>query len=407
MVREGHGAEAQPGGFDRSFLIVMIRDFFVILVIVTAAEFALKAGMVVWKFQSDGPAAARAQAETVADNVRAIMLNEGGPVAARALYPIIQQNLSDLGWTAAIEPSPVTVDSIEESFGFRPRGAVVENWPEGRHNEGRVELRAEAFCQTCHVRAEIGEVLGVVTVRRYLSDELAAWRESVQLTGMLSVGKIVLHSILLFLLLRARMAPLMRLREVVGGLSRAFGGLDARVRVASADEFGALSRDLNLFLDRIQRIVGELDSVLRRVVSVNDDIMRLQTDLRDRLDGFAAGVRRVERRAMIGARREPMLSTEWFEAMRAAIEGARTAGVNDPQALAERLAAVVDHAERQVETNMALFEQLAELGEESEVFRRDLAEMTRLEERMRGVIESGAALLARLQRHETPAAARA
>jgi hypothetical protein len=400
MARDGLAAEPQVGGFDRSFLIVMIRDFFVILVIVTVAEFALKAGMVVWKFRYDGPEAAQLQAEAVAANVRSIMLNEGGPVAARALYPIMQSNLDDLGWLAAIEPSAVTVASIEETFGFRPRGAVVESWPEGRHNEAQVSIRAEAFCQTCHVQAQIGDVLGVVTVRRYLADELAAWRESIQITGLLAVGKIVLHSILLFVLLKARMAPLMRLREVVGGLSRAFGGLDARVKVASTDEFGALSRDLNLFLDRIQRVVGELDGVLRRVVSVNDDIMKLQGDLRDRLDDFSAGVRRVERGAMLGARREPMLSVEWFEAMRAAIEGARAAGINDPAALAERLSAVVHHAERQVETNMALFEQLARLGEESEAFRRDLSEMTRLEERMRGVIESGAALLSRLQSHQ-------
>jgi hypothetical protein len=401
MTRETLAGEAQLGGFDRSFLIVMIRDFFVILVFVTLAEFALKAGMVVWKFQSEGPAQAAATAERVADNVRAIMLNEGGPVAARALYPIMQDNLGALGWLAAIEPSPVTVASIEETFGFRPRGAVVESWPEGRHNEAQVEIRAEAFCQSCHVNAQIGDVLGVVTVRRYLDRELAAWRESVQLTGLLSVGKIVLHSVLLFLLLKARMAPLLRLREMVGGLSRAFGGLDARVPVASRDEFGALSRDLNLFLDRIQRVVAELDSVLRRVVTVNDDIVRLQTDLRDRLDGFSAGVRRVERNAMLGARREPMLSSEWFDAMRGAIDAARTDGINDPSELANRLAAVVHHAERQVETNMALFEQLAALGEESEGFRRDLAEMSRLEERMRGVVDSGAALLARLRGAET------
>jgi hypothetical protein len=392
------GAEDRLGGFDRSFLVVMIRDFFVILLLVTVAEFALKAAMVVWEFDTAGRAATEDAAREVADNVRAIMVNEGGPVAARALYPIMQSGMESLGFLMAIEPSRVTIDSIQESFGFPPRGVQPPAWPEGRYVEGVVEIRAEAFCQTCHVRAQVGDVLGTVTVRHYLANDLAAWWKSLQITALLSLGKIVLHSVLLFLILKARMAPLLQLRDAVGGLSRAFGRLDRRVAVASRDEFGALSRDLNLFLERLQRVVAELDAVLRRVVAVNDDIVRIQTELRDRLDGFVAGVHRVERRAMLGARREPMLSAEWFDAMRDGVAALTLPGANvDPAAVAEKLRAVIAHAEAQVATNMQLFEDLAALGDDSERFRRDLSEMARLEERLQGVIETGTALLSRLQ----------
>lgn len=393
------------GGFDRSFLVTMIRDFFVILLLVTVAEFALKAGMVVWEFETTGREATQDAAREVADNVRSIMVNEGGPVAARALYPIMQTGMENLGFLLSIEPSEVTIASIQESFGFAPRGVQPPEWPEGRFVEGVAELRAEAFCQTCHVKAQIGDVLGVVTVRHYLANDLAAWWKGLQITAILSLGKIVLHSMLLFLILKARMAPLLQLRDAVGGLSRAFGRLDRRVEIASNDEFGALSRDLNLFLERLQRIVGELDAVLRRVVTVNDDIVRIQTELRDRLDGFVAGVHRVERKAMLGARREPMLSADWFDAMRDSIASLSLPGANaDPAAVAEKLRAVVTHAESQVATNMALFEDLASLGDDSERFRRDLSEMARLEERLQGVIETGAALLARLQGAQPDAA---
>jgi hypothetical protein len=373
------------GGFDRSFLVTMIRDFFVILLLVTVAEFALKAGMVVWEFETTGRAATQDAADEVADNVRSIMVNEGGPVAARALYPIMQTGMENLGFLMAIEPTDVTIASIQESFGFAPRGVQPPEWPEGRFVEGVTELRAEAFCQTCHVKAQIGDVLGVVTVRHYLANDLAAWWKGLQITALLSLGKIVLHSILLFLILKARMAPLLQLRDAVGGLSRAFGRLDRRVEIASNDEFGA---------------------VLRRVVTVNDDIVRIQTELRDRLDGFVAGVHRVERKAMLGARREPMLSAEWFDAMRDSVASLSLPGANaDPPAVAEKLRAVVAHAESQIATNMALFEDLASLGDDSERFRRDLSEMARLEERLQGVIETGAALLARLQGAQPDASA--
>ncbi len=400
MRREGDLTDAAMGGFDRSFLVTMIRDFFLILLLVTVAEYALKAAMVVYDFKARGEAQARDVADEVAGHVRQIMLNEGGPVAARTLYPILQENFSDLGYTIEIAPSAVTQTSIEQSFGFTPRGMPVGQWPEGRHNSATVEIRAEAFCQTCHVAAEIGDVLGTVTVRNYLGREIEAWAKGLQIASVLAVGKIVLHSVLLFLLLRSRMAPLIQLRGMVSGLSRAFGSLDARADVRSRDEFGALARDLNLFLDRITRIVAELDAVLHRVVAVNDDILRIQGDMRDRIDGFVGGLHALERRAMLNARREPLLSREWFEAMGAAVHRLRDAlpeGAEDPAALLDRLRAVVDTAERQIETNVALFEELATLGEDSGRFQHALAEMARLEERMRGVIDTGAALVARLQ----------
>jgi len=400
MARESDLTGAALGGFDRSFLVTMIRDFFLILLLVTVAEYALKAAMVVYDFKARGQAQARDVAEEVAGHVRQIMLNEGGPVAARTLYPILQENFSDLGYVIEIAPSAVTIASIEQSFGFTPRGMMVAAWPEGRHNSATVEIRAEAFCQTCHVAAEIGDVLGAVTVRNYLSREIDAWTKGLQITSVLAVGKIVLHSVLLFLLLRSRMAPLMQLRAMVGGLSRAFGSLDARADVRSPDEFGGLARDLNLFLDRISRVVAELDAVLHRVVAVNDDILRIQSDMRDRIDGFVGGLHKLERQAMLNARREPLLSPEWFDAMGAAVERLRAAlpeGAEDPAAVLERLRAVIDTAERQIATNMALFEELARLGEESGRFQHALADMARLEERMRGVIDTGAALVARLQ----------
>ncbi|MDZ7710570.1 MAG: hypothetical protein U5K36_11320 [Roseovarius sp.] len=87
--------ESNPliGRFDQSFLIHMIRDFFVLLVLVTVLEFALKAGMVYYSFRTEGPDTAREVAADIAANVRSIMRNEGGPVAARTVYPILQTQL--------------------------------------------------------------------------------------------------------------------------------------------------------------------------------------------------------------------------------------------------------------------------------------------------------------------------
>ncbi|OLS44190.1 histidine kinase [Rhodovulum sulfidophilum] len=390
------------GRFDKSFLIHMIKDFFLVLLAVTVLEFALKAALVYYKFETRGQDQARAVAEDLAENIRAIMRNEGGPVAARTMYPILERNWDDLGYKIAISPSPVTVRSIEALFGFTPEGIPLGDWPDSRFREAEVEIAAETFCLTCHAEAEVGQVLGRVTVRDYLERDFAVWLDDVTLSAGLAVGKIVLHSILLFLILRARMEPLLRLRGTVAGLARAFGTLSERAEVRTADEFGALAHDLNLFLDRISRLIDELNAVLRRVVRVNDDIVSVQGALRGQVDRLVGGVRRLERDAMLSAKREPLLSQAWFDAIKGAVadlDAALARAGEAPQAagLVSDLSAVIANAEAQIAASQRLFEGLAGLGDETEALKGAIADMVRMEERMKLIIETGGTLVQRLR----------
>jgi methyl-accepting chemotaxis protein len=59
-------------------------------------------------------------AQQLPDDVKAIMLNSGGPVAAQTVYPILDRNYQGLGLAIAVVPSPVTVDSIQQTFQFKP-----------------------------------------------------------------------------------------------------------------------------------------------------------------------------------------------------------------------------------------------------------------------------------------------
>jgi hypothetical protein len=54
--------------------------------------------------------------------VRSIVRNEGGPVAARTIYPILERNWTDLGFAVAVVPSDVTIRSIENVLDFVPAG---------------------------------------------------------------------------------------------------------------------------------------------------------------------------------------------------------------------------------------------------------------------------------------------
>jgi len=211
------------------------------------------------------------------------MLNRGGPVASRTVYPILARNFERAGLHIGIEPSPVTVTSIQKRFGFAARG-LPPLWPEGRHNAATVELRAEEFCLQCHVDARIGDVLGSVTVRDYLSTRMDLFWEDVELTVTLNIAKILISAVLLFFLLRALMGPLLSLRAAVSALARGGGaGLATRASVRSSDEFGELANDLNHFLDHVRDILADLQETLSKMVSVSDRVSQLTSTARERL----------------------------------------------------------------------------------------------------------------------------
>ena len=391
------------GRFDKSFLVHMIKDFFFVLLAVTAVEFSIKAGLVYYNYHFDGASEAEMVADDLTDNVISIMRNEGGPVAARTLYPILDENWSDLGYTIAIEPAEVTVKSIEATFGYSPKGIPATDWPEGQYKQYQADIVAEEqFCIGCHSQATLGQVLGTVTVRNYLSKDFKLWLKDVRLTASLAAGKIVLHSLLLFLILRARMEPLLELRSVVSNLARAYGRLDHRAQIKTSDEFGVLARDLNLFLDRITNIVSELDVVLNKVVVANDDIIAVQGNLRTTVDEVVSGIRQLERNAMLSAKQEPRLSNEWFDAVRGSIESLDSAlekadHTSSASDLLGTLREVVTNAEAQTVSNEVIFTKLASIGDQSETLKDSTLEMIRLEERLKSIIESCSTLVQRLK----------
>ena len=390
------------GRFDKSFLVHMIKDFFLVLLVVTLIEFAIKAGSVYWNYENDGETQAQEVAEELADNVISMMTNAGGPVAVRTLYPILEQNWTDLGYEIAIVPSQVTVQSIEKRFGYTPAGIPIAGMTESEYKSAAVEIYASELCLSCHTDASVGDELGQIVVRNYLDRDIAKWWEGVKITLGLALGKIVLHSILLFLILRSRMEPLLRLRSVVSQLSKAYTSLDQRADVRTADEFGVLARDLNIFLDRISRLVQELDNVLNQVVEVNDDIIKIQGDLRTQIDQVVSNTRSIERGAMLSAKQEPRLSNAWFEAAKRSVQelDAALANANSPpeaEALLQNLRSVVNNAEAQVQNSEQLYVSLAELGDEAVGLKDPMSEMIRLEERMKSIIDTGSLLVSRLR----------
>jgi methyl-accepting chemotaxis protein len=390
--------KSASGRFEQSFMFHMIRDFFLLLLVVVAVELGIRYGVVLYEFNQQEPRRVDRAAQQLAADVKSIMVNSGGPTAAQTVYPILNRNYDDLGLSIAVVPSEVTVESMKLTRNMDAQG-LRTRWPEGAHQEARVELTAEQFCVGCHVRAKVGEVLGTVTVRSYLSRKQALWWHEVRLTAGVLSFNIIVHTIVLFLLLKVRMEPLLSLRSTVAGLSKGVMDLSPRARVKSEDEFGELAEDLNHFLDRITLVVHDLDKLLAEVVAVGGRLSGLTRQLESQLDGLRVGA---QQQAGASAQR----------GLQAQVVAARESGVFDTllQALDEAVAASPGDAALRAQlarlrssfaTVAAALQQAAPassgaIADDHQALTRALREMAMLEGTMQTVAESGQRVLRRL-----------
>jgi len=401
-------AQGPSSRFEQSFMFHMIRDFFLLLLLVAAVEMAIRYVSLRLDFARDEPQRVQRAAQQLANDVKSIMLNSGGPLAAQTVYPILDRNYSDLGLAIAILPSWVTVESMRITFQMEVQG-LIPSWGLGTHQQASVPLTAEQFCLNCHIKAQVGDVLGTVAVRSYLATKEAAWWNEVRLTaGALSL-KILTHTIVLFLLLKVRMAPLLSLRTTVTGLAKGVMDLSPRAGVNTVDEFGELAQDLNHFLDRITLVVGDLDKILSEVVDVGDRLSTLNQHLEQQLDSLRDdSMRTLGESAQQGLAQRLLAAQEGgaftahvqtlHQTLDALVASGQAPGAADP-ALRETLRRVQGSFTKLSEALQASAPPAAVTDTQAaqyQVFAKSLRDMAVLEATMQKVAESGQRVLARL-----------
>ncbi len=256
------------GQFHHSFVVRIIRDFFLSLLLLMALELGIRFLLAVYAFEIHASEQTRIAAQQLSADLKSIMLNKGGPVASRTVFPILRRNHLDVGLEIAVVPSELTLTSVQKVFNFKPKG-LAPKWSVGKHHESRVELQADSFCLQCHVDAGIGDVLGSVVVRNYFSSHVRQWWEQANLTSVIGLMNIVFHTIILYSLLKWRMLPLLLLKTTVSKLAKGGMGVTGRTEVQSNDEFGELAQDLNSFLERISQLAYDFEAILQRLAGID------------------------------------------------------------------------------------------------------------------------------------------
>jgi methyl-accepting chemotaxis protein len=399
------------GRFDRSFIVAMIRDFFLVLLAVVILELGLRFMLLYYDFEHEQRQATEEAAEHLAADVRDIMRNRGGPVAASTFYPIMKRQQLNLGLEIAIEPSAKTVESIEGMFDFTPRG-IPARWSQGTHHAFSLAIRAEPFCLTCHTTARAGDVLGTVTIRNYFQHHLDGWWREVKLTSLLGLAKILVHTLILFFLLRIRMEPLLSLRSTVAALSRSGFDLSKRAKLRSEDEFAELAQDLNAFLDRICHILEDMDNVLVKLTELDKRLSQTRRRMSEKFNIICASLSALTASMFSADHQNQSLDARWGQSL--ALIGENLAEVDQDQPLSGQLAGnlkqILDHLPSAIEHTENFRRQFQNTGEKLALLNNDLgdfnsymAEIGLIEEKMLSVAGLGHTLLDRLAGKELKA----
>jgi HAMP domain-containing protein len=245
-----------------------------------------------------------------------------------------------------------------------------------------------------------------VTVRNYQAARMADWWAEARVVSVVGMANVILHTIVLFLLLRLRMEPLLRLRSMVARLAKGRLDLSQRAEIKSDDEFGELALDFNHFLDRVCHLVEDLDVVLNRVVAVNERLAWVSEQMGTQIETVRNRTQAALKHAVEIRHGAPGPAPEAIESLDLVLAALQEFGGEGPlpPALHQRLQETLQRF--RVSTGRAndslnrmddLSQLLGELARGIQDDSHYLGEILMLEERMRVVSETGQALLKRLR----------
>ena len=84
--------------------------------LVAVVELGIRFAALRHEFSRHEPARVGRAAQQLANDVKATMLDSGGPLAAQTAHPILNRNYDDLGLSMAVAPSAVKVESMRLNF---------------------------------------------------------------------------------------------------------------------------------------------------------------------------------------------------------------------------------------------------------------------------------------------------
>lgn len=123
-------------------------------------------------------------------------------------------------------------------------------------------------CIGCHAGKQVGDVLGVLSVSVPMSEVKTASGQSLQRTGITLVAMVLVTLGIMYLMLRlVVLKPLAAMTAISRDIAEGEGDLTKRVPVNGRDEIAELGGWFNVFIERLQGMIGKVAHVTDKVAS--------------------------------------------------------------------------------------------------------------------------------------------
>jgi methyl-accepting chemotaxis protein len=185
-----------------------------------------------------------------------------------------EANKSGLFTARMISQTPINPANLpKDGFENDAMKAIMN----GADSFSRIEdingVPTSAACIGCHTDKQVGDTLGVLAVGMNMTKGKAASDRSMMATGGLMVGIVLTIVLLTYLLLRGIvLKPLAHMSHIARDIAQGEGDLTRRVPTEGKDEIAQFGGYFNLFIEKLQKMIGKVAHVTDKVASASVEL---------------------------------------------------------------------------------------------------------------------------------------
>jgi methyl-accepting chemotaxis protein len=128
-------------------------------------------------------------------------------------------------------------------------------------------------CISCHTDKQVGDTLGVLTVNMVMTKAKELSKESMMKTAGVMVTIVIAIVALTYFLLRSMvLKPINEMMLISKDIAQGEGDLTKRVPVHGSDEISTLGGYFNMFIEKLQKMIGKVAHVTDKVASASVEL---------------------------------------------------------------------------------------------------------------------------------------
>jgi methyl-accepting chemotaxis protein len=141
------------------------------------------------------------------------------------------------------------------------------------YRRASADKATSSACIGCHTDKQVGDTLGVLAVGLNMTKGKAASDKSMMSTALLMGGMVLTIVVVTYLLLRSIvLKPLAHVATITRDIAQGEGDLTKRVPVNGNDEISQLGTYFNLFIEKLQKMIGKVAHVTDKVASASVEL---------------------------------------------------------------------------------------------------------------------------------------